>query len=403
MSDGLRGVRGPRRVVVVGGGLAGHTAAATLRAEGYDGGLTVLGAEPDPPYDRPPLSKELLDGTTDDTTLDTDLLDTDLDVDLRLRCRAVRLRPDAVESTGGVHPYDAVVLATGSSPLRLGGTSRAVHALRTVADARRLRAALRDGASVAVVGAGWIGNEVATRAAALDRKVTVIDAAPTPLARALPAAVGERLVPWYAERGIDLRLSTPVTGVDDRGVALADGGRVDADIVVAGIGARPDTDWLRGSGVPLAPDGAVDADATLRTGPGPVYVAGDIVRWPSRLFGGRLRVEHWDHAAASARTAARNVLGRAEPYDPVPYFWSDQLGHRLQYVGHHDGADRLVLRGRPPGSWTALWFRGGRLRAALAVDDPRDVRDARRLIAARRPLSAERAADPAVRLTDAAG
>ncbi|WP_246178750.1 NAD(P)/FAD-dependent oxidoreductase [Actinomadura decatromicini] len=401
MGDGLRGVRGPRRVVVVGGGLAGHTAAAALRAEGFDGGLTVLGAEPHPPYDRPPLSKELLAGTVDDTTLQADLR-ADLDVDLRLRCRALRLRAGTVESTEGVHPYDAVILATGSSPIGLGGTSRAVHALRTVADARRLRAALRDGASVAVVGAGWIGNEVATRAAALDRKVTVIDAAPAPLARALPGAVGEQLVPWYAEQGIDLRLNTPVTGLDDHGVSLAGGGRVDADIVVTGIGARPDTGWLRGSGVPLAPDGAVDADATLRTGPGPVYAAGDIVRWPSRLFGGRIRVEHWDHAAASAQTAARNVLGRDEPYDPVPYFWSDQLGHRLQYVGHHDGAERLVLRGHPSDSWTALWVSGRRLRAALAADNPRDVRDARRLIAGRLPLSVEHAADPAVRLTDAA-
>ncbi|RKS76685.1 NADPH-dependent 2,4-dienoyl-CoA reductase/sulfur reductase-like enzyme [Actinomadura pelletieri DSM 43383] len=371
----------PRRVVIVGGGLAGHTAAVTLRDAGYDGGITMLTAEPRPPYDRPPLSKELLAGTVDDSTLQTDL--ADLDVDLRLRCRALRLRPDAVDSTGGAHRYDAVVLATGSSPIGLGGTSRSVHELRTVEDARRLRAALREAGSVAVVGAGWVGNEVATRAAALDLKVTVIDAAPTPLARALPAALGEHLVPWFAAQGIDLRLRTLVDGVDERGVRLTGGGRVDADIVVTGIGARPDTGWLLDSGVPLAPDGAVEADATLRAGPGPVYAAGDIVRWPSRLFGARIRVEHWDHAAASARTAARNLLGHAEPYDPVPYFWSDQLGHRLQYVGHHHGADRLVLRGDPAGEdpWSALWFHGERLRAALAVDNPRDARDARRRIA----------------------
>ncbi|MEV0668105.1 NAD(P)/FAD-dependent oxidoreductase [Actinomadura luteofluorescens] len=387
----------PRRIVIVGGGLAGHTAATTLRAEGYDGELILLTDEPCPPYDRPPLSKELLAGTVDDTTLPTAH-----DLEVRTGSRALRLFPDAVESTTGTDPFDGLVIATGSSPIRLADPSPHVHELRTGFDALRLREALRTASSVAVVGAGWIGNEVATRAAALNLKVTVIDAASAPLARAMPAALAENFVPWYADRGIGLRLDTPVDGVDERGVRLADGGRVDADLVVMGIGARPATGWLHGSGVPVAPDGAVEADATLRAGPGSVFAAGDAVRWPSRLFGDRLRVEHWDHAAASGRTAARNLLGLGEPYDPVPYFWSEQLGHRIQYVGHHRPADTFVLRGNPAGQapWAALWFRGPRLRAALSIDDPRTARDARSLIASRVPLSADRAGDPDVRLND---
>ncbi|MEU8307215.1 FAD-dependent oxidoreductase [Actinomadura sp. NPDC048955] len=389
----------PRRIVIVGGGLAGHTAATTLRAEGYDGELILLSDEPCPPYDRPPLSKELLAGTVDDTTLPTPH-----DIEVRTGSRALRLFPDAVESTTGTYPFDGLVIATGSSPIRLADPSPRVHELRTGFDALRLREALRTASSVAVVGAGWIGNEVATRAAALNLKVTVIDAASVPLARAMPAPLAEHFVPWYADRGIDLRLDTPVDGVDERGVRLADGGRVDADLVVVGIGARPATGWLHGSGVPVAPDGAVEADATLRAGPGSVFAAGDAVRWPSTLFGDRLRVEHWDHAAASGRTAARNLLGLGEPYDPVPYFWSEQLGHRIQYVGHHRPADTFVLRGNPAGRgpWAALWFQGPRLRAALSIDDPRTAREARRLIAGRVPLFADRAADPDVRLNETA-
>ncbi|WP_395104684.1 NAD(P)/FAD-dependent oxidoreductase [Actinomadura sp. SCN-SB] len=388
-----------RRIVVVGGGLAGHTAATTLRAEGYDGDLVLLTDEPCPPYDRPPLSKELLAGTVDDTALRI----SD-DIEVRTGSSALRLLPDAVETTTGTEPYDGLVIATGSSPVRLADPSPRVHELRTASDALRLREALRTASSVAVVGAGWIGNEVATRAAALNLKVTVIDAASAPLARALPAALARHLIPWYADLDIDLRLDTPVDRVDERGVHLASGGHVDADLVVMGVGARPATAWLRGSGVPPALDGAIEADATLRAGRGRVFAAGDIVRWPSRLFGDRLRVEHWEHAAASGQAAARNLLGLAEPYDPVPYFWSEQLGHRIQYVGHHRPADTFVLRGNPAGAapWAALWFEGPRLRAALSIDDPRTARDARHLIADQVPLSTDRATDPNVRLNQTA-
>lgn len=389
----------PRRIVIVGGGLAGHTAAATLRAEGFDGDLTLLTDEERPPYDRPPLSKQFLAGTVDETPLGDDG-----SLGVRVGCGARRLVPGAVESTTGSHPYDGLILATGSSPAKLAGAPHALT-LRTLSDASHLRAALETASSVAIVGAGWIGNEVATQAAARNLKVTVIDTAPAPLAHALPAAVTRHIVPWYAGQGVDLRLNSRVAGADDRGVLLADGGRVDADAVIMGVGARPATGWLGGSGVPLGRDGAVETDDSLRAGPGPVFAAGDIVRWPSALFGERLRVEHWDHAAASGRAAARNLLGPAEPYDPVPYFWSEQLGRRIHHVGHHHPADLLTLRGDPaePGPWAALWFRERRLRAALTIDDPRLARSARRLIAERALLSPHRASDPDVPLNSALG
>lgn len=393
----------PQRVVVVGGGLAGHAAVTTLRQDGYSGAITLLTEEEHRPYDRPPLSKEVLRGDIDTTTLEADY--DALGVEVHTASAAERLRPGEVVTATGTHAYDGLVVATGSEPLRLPGQAAAdVFELRTLGDALRLRTALDGARAVAVVGAGWIGAEVATIAAARGCAVTVVDAASTPLAGALPAEVGRHTVPWYAEHGIDLRLNSAVTGIDPGGVDLAGGDRIDADVVVVGIGARPRTAWLADSGLTLARDGALVVDSRLAAGPAGVYGAGDIVRFPSERSGGELRVEHWEHAAASGRAAARNLLGAAEPYDPVPYFWSDQLGHRLQYVGHHAPGDRLVYRGRPDGGepWAALWLRGDALRAVLAVDRPRDVLDARRLLGRGGAVRPEVAADPAVRLAEAA-
>jgi len=393
-----------RRIVVVGGGLAAHSAVLTLRQSGYDGDITLFSDEADLPYDRPPLSKDLLDGSVESTTLPADY--DALGIELRTGCPVRALRPDAVVSDAGRHPFDGVILATGSAPVRLPGQPDLprVLELRTVADAPRLRAALSGAPTEVVVGAGWIGAEVATVAAARGCRVTVIAAGRAPLAQALPAEVPRHMSGWYATAGIELRLNCPVAALDDRGVRLAGGGRIDADLVVVGVGARPRTGWLAGSGLPRSPDDALVVDSRLCAGPGNVFAAGDIVRWPSGLFGSDLRLEHWEHAAHSGRAAARNLLGAAEAYDPVPYFWSDQLGHRLQYAGHRTADDQLVLRGRPDGEepWTALWLRDDRLRAVLAVDRPRDVADARRLIGRRAALDQGRAADPGLRLSEAA-
>lgn len=393
-----------RRIVIAGGGLAGHTAALTLRREGYSGSITLLSDEEHLPYDRPPLSKEFLDGTVDRATLTADY--GDLDIEVRLRCPALRFGPDQITSAAGLHPYDGLILATGSAPRRLPGQSGLPHVLelRTLGDARRLRSALTDAATVVVIGAGWIGAEVATAGAAGGSRVTVVDAGSAPLARALPAEIGRHMISWYADAGVGLRLNCAVIDVDARRVVLATGERLDADVIVAGVGARPQTAWLSGSGLTRSSDEALVVDSRLCAGPPNVFAAGDIIRWPSLLFGTELRVEHWEHAAASGWAAARNLLGAGESYDPVPYFWSDQLGYRVQYAGHHEPGDQLVFRGRPeePGQpWTALWFRQGRLRAALAVNGPRDVMDARRLIAQRADLEPGLASDPSLRLSAA--
>jgi 3-phenylpropionate/trans-cinnamate dioxygenase ferredoxin reductase subunit len=393
----------PRRIVVVGGGLAGHSAVLALRQHGHDGEIALLSEEEDLPYDRPPLSKELLDGAVESTTLPADY--DALGIEVRTGCRVRELSPDAVVSTAGSHSFDGLILATGSAPVRLPGQVELprVLELRTIGDARALKSALEGAAAVVVVGAGWIGAEVATAAAARGIRVTVVDTAPAPLARALPVDITRHMSTWYAAAGIELRLHSAVAGLDDRGVRLVGGERIDADLVVVGVGARPRTDWLAGSGLTRSPDGALVVDSRLCAGPANVFAAGDIVRWPSALFGAALRVEHWEHAATSGRAAARNLLGAGEAYDPVPYFWSDQLGHRVQYAGHHTADDELVLRGRPDSGepWSVLWSRHGRLRAVMAVDRPRDVLDARRLIGRRASVEPSLAADPAVRLSEA--
>ncbi|HMA47977.1 MAG TPA: NAD(P)/FAD-dependent oxidoreductase, partial [Frankiaceae bacterium] len=240
------------RVVVVGAGLAGARACEELRRQGYAGRLTLVGAEPHPPYDRPPLSKALLRGETDDTTLPVDLTG----VQVLLGRRASGLRPGRLETDGGVLDWDGLVLATGAHPVRLPGDGPQ-RVLRTVDDARALRAALRPGARVAIVGAGWIGAEVATAAAGAGCAVTVVEAGPAPLAQALGEQVGAWSARWYEQAGVELRTGTGVAAVTGDGLALADGTWLAADVVLVGVGVRPATGWLEGSGLALdrpAPD-----------------------------------------------------------------------------------------------------------------------------------------------------
>ncbi len=369
-----------RDVVVVGGGLAGLQSLVALRSQGFDGRLTMLCAEDEPPYDRPPLSKEVLAGTRSSTTLEADW--TALDVDLRLGCPAVGLEPGAVLTAAGAVPADGVVLACGSEPVRVPGAA----VLHTRADALALHEQLRPGARVAVVGAGWIGAEVATAAARAGCAVVVHEATSAPLA-ALPAQVGARTAGWYAALGIELRLGRRVTGAD--GLA--------ADVVVAGIGVRPATAWLRGSRVALDPgDGAVLTDAALRTSLPGVVAVGDCAAWISRRYGRRLRVPHWDAALRSPEAAAASLLGRAVTHDPVPYSWSEQLGHTLQVLGVPAAGDHLVWRTTVAG-WSACWLAGQQLVAVVACDTPRDASQARRLLAAGTAVDEERLAHGALR------
>jgi NADPH-dependent 2,4-dienoyl-CoA reductase/sulfur reductase-like enzyme len=279
-----------------------------------------------------------------------------------------------------------------------------VHLLRTLDDAAALRPVLDARQDVVVVGAGWIGAEFATAARQAGCAVTVVEAADRPLAGALPAVVTAHMRAWYEDAGVELRTGTPVAQLEPGAVVLADGSRVPAEAVVVGIGARPATGWLAGAGVELGPDGAVVADDRLRTTAPGVFAVGDCASFPSARYGERLLVHHWDNALQGPRTAAANVLGGDEVYDPVPYFWSEQFGRFVQYVGHHDdGADTLLLRGDPAAdAWSACWLRGERLAAVLAVGRPRDLAQGRKLIARSASVDPALAADPAVPLTAAA-
>lgn len=389
--------RGADRVVVVGGGLAGLQSVVALRAQGYAGGLTLLGADPAAPYDRPPLSKAVLRGEADDSTLEADW--PALDVELLLGRTATGLRPGVLETDRGDLAFDGLVLATGAEPVRLPGPGTV---LRTHDDALALRARLRPGTRLVIVGAGWIGAEVATAAVHAGAQVTVVEALAAPLAGALPVEVGARTAPWWA--GVDLRLGAVVDAVEPGAVHLVGGERVPADVVLVGIGARPATAWLAGTGVTLTPGGAVAVDGGLRTGLPGVVAAGDCAAWESARYRQRMHVEHWDNALHAPAVAAASLLGGDERYDPVPYFWSEQWGRMVQYAGHHPAGDRLVWRepGDTDGAWAAFWLAGDRLVAAVTVDRPRDLVQARRLMAAGRPVDADLLADPGVAVKAAA-
>ncbi|HEY2576543.1 MAG TPA: FAD-dependent oxidoreductase [Streptosporangiaceae bacterium] len=386
------------RVVVVGGGLAGLRAIEELRARGYQGGITLVGAENRSPYDRPPLSKKVMTGELDDTSLRADF--AKLQVDFRAGETATALEDGVLRTGQGGHPFDGLVIATGATPVTLPGAGRQ-RVLRSIDEALELRAQLRPGVKLVVAGAGWIGAELATAAASLGAQVTVLDAATTPLAVAVGAEVGARTAPWYAAAGVELLLNQAVESVQPGGLALAGGGWLAADLVVTAVGVRPAIGWLAGSGVEL--DRGVATDEGLRTSVPGVYAVGDCASFVSRRYGRRLRFEHWDVALHAPEVAAANLLGGDEIYDPVPYFWSEQFGRMLQYIGYHGAADHLVWRGDPAGqNWAACWLDGQRLVALLTVDRPRDLVQGRRVIAAGAAVDIGRLTDPAVPIRDLA-
>ncbi len=384
------------RVVVAGGGLAGLRTVEALRGRRYAGAITLVGAEPHAPYDRPPLSKQLLAGAVDDTTLDADF--GALGVEFRAAETAMGLAEGALLTDRGVHPFDRLVLATGAVPAALPGDG-AQRFLRTIDDARSLRGLLRPGLRLAVAGAGWIGAELATAAAAHGCQVTVVEAGQAPLAAAIGPQVGAQTQRWYAEAGVDLRLGTAVDSVHAGGLVLAGGSHLAADEVVTAIGVRPAVAWLTECGIGL--HNGVAVDEGLRSSMADVFAAGDCAAFWSRRYGRRLRVEHWDNALHAPEVVAANVLGESEVYDPVPYFWSEQFGRMVQYVGHYEAADRLVWRGDPAGRrWSACWLAGDRLAAVLAVDRPRDLAQGRRVVASGAPVDQVRLADPDVAVRD---
>ncbi|WP_442807751.1 MULTISPECIES: NAD(P)/FAD-dependent oxidoreductase [unclassified Streptomyces] len=391
--------------------MAGVQTAVALREQGFTGPVTLIGAEPHQPYDRPPLSKAVLLGTAEGSAFDIDFEELDIELQLGRDVTGVRADAHELDTLAGPVPYDVLVIASGAEPVVLPGSEGVpgVHLLRTLDDAARLRPVLDQQHTVVVVGAGWIGAEFATAARAAGCEVTVVEAADRPLAGVLPAEVAAPMARWYAQSGAELLTGAPVARIEPGSVVLADGRTVAAGAVVVGIGARPATGWLAGSGIALGPDGSVTADAELRTSLPDVYAVGDCASFPSARYGTRLLVHHWDNALQGPRTAAANIIGAGADgasqllaYDPVPYFWSEQFDRFVQYAGHHGDADTLLWRGDPADpAWSVCWLRDGALVAVLAVGRPRDLAQGRKLIEAGAQLDPVRAADPAVPLKSA--
>ena len=386
-----------QHIVVVGASLAGLRAAEALRDAGYDATLTLVGAERRMPYDRPPLSKQVLSGEWDAER--TDLRDRAsyeaLDLDLRLgrTATALDLAARTVELDGGeTVRFDGLIVATGTAPRVLPGTPalEGIHTLRTLEDCLAIRRAFDDGGRVAVVGAGFIGSEVAATARERGLDVTLIEAAPVPLVRAVGEEMGRVCAALHDDHGVDLRLGAGVEGFEGSGrvqrVRLSDGTAVDADVAIVGVGVAPSTGWLESSGLALR-DGVV-CDATCAASAPGVYAAGDVARWRNPLFDDEMRVEHWTNATEQGRVAALNLLAGpadATPFAPVPYFWSDQYGVKIQLVGHvrPDDEVRVVHGSIDDRRLVALYRRGARLVGALGFDRPGLVMACRRLIAER--------------------
>jgi 3-phenylpropionate/trans-cinnamate dioxygenase ferredoxin reductase subunit len=366
-------------VVIVGASVAGVRTAEALRRRGFGGRVTLIGAEPHLPYDRPPLSKAFLAGqaTEDDLPLlARDRLDR-LELELRLGepAAAVDLPARQIRlASGQPVPFGTAVIATGSVPRRLPALDgwTGVHVLRTLDDAIAIRAALAAGARVAVVGGGFIGAEVASCARALGLDVTIIDPLPALMIRGLGPALGQVLAGRHADHGAALRLGRSVLRAEGAGrverLVLDDGSHVGADLVVVGVGADPAVGWLAGSG--LAVDGGLCCDACLRArGTDAVYAVGDVARWPSARCGGPLRLEHWTNAGEAALAVAAAITGAPAPFDPLPYVWSDQLDARLQVFGQVGPHDEVVyVEGGPDAAeFVAVTGRDGALHAVVAV------------------------------------
>lgn len=383
--------------MIVGASLAGLRAAESLRLDGHDGSITIIGAETHPPYDRPPLSKQVLTGKTDASGTTLPMPD-DLGADWRLGTKASGLDVGRrrVLADGGDVPFDGLVIATGARPriLPFAPPGPGVHYLRNLEDALALREDLLRSEALVIIGAGFIGLEVACSAQQLGVPTVVLEALPVPLERSLGPEIGRAVMDWHRSKAMDLRAGVGVDGIvagaDGRpqGVQLADGTVVPADTVVVGIGVAPVTDWLTGSGLDLA-DG-VRADAHLqvlangRPVPG-VVAAGDVVRWDHPAYGESVRVEHWTHATESGEAAARTLTqgDEAPTYAPTPYFWSDQHGVKLQFVGRAAAGDETTtLEGSFEEDRVLIAYgRGGRLVGALGIRRPARVMALQRAIA----------------------
>ncbi len=381
-----------RAVTIVGASLAGLNAAEALRRDGFDGPVTLIGAESRLPYDRPPLSKQVLAGDWEPEraalTDSEELAEDEIEARLGLRATALDLHArELTLHTGETVAFDGLVIATGARCRTMPGTEGlgGVHVLRSLDDCLALRADLEAMPQrVVVVGAGFIGAEVAATARGRGLEVTVVEALPTPLSRVLGDEMGRVCAEVHRDHGVDLRTSVGVDRIEgDRRVervVLTDGSLIDADVVVVGIGVVPNTEWLDGSGLQVG-DGVLCDSSCLAAER--VTAAGDVARWPNQLFGETMRVEHWDNAAAQGAHAARRLLNpETGPFTPVPWFWSDQYDRKIQLAGRvrPDDEVRVVNGSVEERRFAAIYGRAGRIMGVLGFNRPRHVMRYRALI-----------------------
>ncbi|GLI28587.1 pyridine nucleotide-disulfide oxidoreductase [Agromyces rhizosphaerae] len=384
------------RLVVVGASLAGLRAVEAARRTGFEGEIVLVGREPALPYDRPPLSKRYLVGEAEVDFYKTEEEIRDgLGVDLRLGVAATGLRPGdhVLETDAGELAYDRLILATGASPRMLPGVPDldGIVTLRNLEDSDDLRRRIRPGSHVIVLGAGFIGSEIASTARKLGAHATVVEGAPVPLVRAVGDVVGAALAELHPRAGTPLRLSTTISafhGIDGRlaSVELSTGETIPADVVVIGIGASPATSWLDGSGIVLDErDGGVRCDATLRTSLPDVWAAGDIVHWPNAVYGRTMRLENWTNASDQGMRAGANAADpdRALPFETVPYFWSDWYERRIQFVGIAAGEVEYVSGAPGDDRFVAVFIDDDRVVGAATLDEPRKIMKLRGLISRR--------------------
>jgi 3-phenylpropionate/trans-cinnamate dioxygenase ferredoxin reductase component len=385
--------------VIVGAGLAGGGAAATLREEGFDGRVVLIGAERQPPYERPPLSKEYLRG---ESSFERALVQPpgfydENGIETRFGVRATRV--DAAEKVvelddGERVAYDRLLVATGARTRRFpvpGLDLEGIYSLRTVADSDRIRAEALPGRKAVVVGMGFIGSEVAASLRRSGVDVVVVDRNEVPLRRVLGKEVGRVIAGIHREHGVSMIFEDTVAAFEGAGrverVSTARGRRIECDFVVVSLGVEPVTDLLADTGAGI--DNGVVVDEYLRTGVEGIYAAGDVANHYHPVFERRIRVEHWQNALEQGPAAARNMLDRDEPYDEIPWFWSDQYEHNLQYAGFHTEWDELVVRGSmDERNFVAFYRKDRRVLAAVAVNRGRDLRRTMALIKSQDPVDA---------------
>jgi NADPH-dependent 2,4-dienoyl-CoA reductase/sulfur reductase-like enzyme/nitrite reductase/ring-hydroxylating ferredoxin subunit len=369
----------PASIVIAGGGAAGIAAVDTLRREGFAGPITMVSADDDAPYDRPNLSKDYLAGTAPEDWMP--LRDAEYYADQSVRLM-LKTRVTAIDTTrrsvsldnGTSLPYGALLLATGGAPVKLdvpGADSAHVHYLRSFGDSRRIIQTLSPGTRAAIAGASFIGLEVAAALRARGIDVHVIAPEDRPLAKVMGPEIGDHLRRLHESKGVVFHLGEKVSAIEAGRVKLAGGGTVDADLVIVGIGVTPVTDFIRSSGIAL--DRGVAVNEYLETNVPGVYAAGDIARWPDLHTGERIRVEHWVVAERQGQVAARNLLGRRERFDAVPFFWSAHYDTTINYVGHAAGTDEIDVAGDlAAGDCTATFRRDGRTLAVATIGRDRE-------------------------------